>query len=45
MIEDFKPKVERTSSEHPGRTQKELSGARLHYFASNVKDIKLLKMF
>lgn len=37
--------MERASSEHPGRAQKELSGARLHYFASNVKDIKLLKMF
>ncbi len=25
--------------------KKEIKGARLHYYASNVKDLKILKMF
>jgi hypothetical protein len=25
--------------------KKEMTGARLHYYASNVKDLKILKMF
>lgn len=48
VIHEFKPKFERSSSgdtREENMIKKEITGARLHYYASNVKDLKILKMF